>query len=296
MFLHDLVTLVFSGLTSASLLFLVAAGLTLIFGAMHIVNIAHGSFYMLAAFVVTSLTSAAAAHSAALFWIALVVAPLVIGALGAVTEILILRRLYGREPLLGLLATFGLLYLLEGIALLVWGGGYHSIPIPPALQGHLTIIGSSLSIYNLFVIAVAIAIGLFLWWLLQRTRLGWRVRAAVEDPETLAASGTNVRLLFTGVFTLGVILAGIAGAVTGPIESITTGLGPQILVEAFIVVVIGGLGSVPGAAIGAVLIGLFETGGVMWAPSFASAFIYIAMIVVLIVRPSGLLGITERVS
>ena len=295
MSLDTIATLVFSGLTSASLLFLVAAGLTLIFGAMHIVNIAHGSFYMLAAFVVASLTQSMAADSAAAFWVSLLVAPILVGVLGLLTEVLVLRRLYGREPLLGLLATFGLLYLFEGIALIAWGGQYRSIPIPHALQGHVQAMGESFSIYNLFVIAVAVAVGLFLWWLLQRTQLGWRVRAAVEDPETLAASGTNVRWLFTAVFALGAVLAGIAGAVTGPIESITTGLGAQILVEAFIVVVIGGLGSVPGAAIGAVVIGLFETAGVIWAPSFASAFIYVAMILVLIIRPSGLLGVTERV-
>lgn len=288
-------TLLFSGLTSASLLFLVAAGLTLIFGAMHIVNIAHGSFFMLAAFVVASLGSSAYARSPAMFWIALVVAPVAVGALGALAEVLVLRRLYGREPLLGLLATFGLLYLFEGVALTVWGGQFRSIPIPHALQGHLQAWGDSFSIYNLFVIAVAIAVGLFLWWLLQRTQLGWRVRAAVEDPETLATSGTNVRLLCTVIFALGVVLAGIAGAVTSPIESVTTGLGTEILVEAFIVVVIGGLGSIPGAAIGAIVIGLFETAGVLWAPSFASAFIYVAMILVLIVRPSGLLGVAERV-
>ncbi len=291
--LDTVATLVFSGLTSASLLFLVAAGLTLIFGAMHIVNIAHGSFYMLAAFAVTSLT--ASMGSPAMFWVSLVVAPILVGVLGVLTEVLVLRRLYGREPLLGLLATFGLLYLFEGVALIVWGGQYRSIPIPSALQGHVQALGESFSIYNLFVISIAVVVGLFLWWLLQRTQLGWRVRAAVEDPETLAASGTNVRLLFTGVFALGAVLAGIAGAVTGPIESITTGLGTQILVEAFIVVVIGGLGSVPGAAIGAVVIGMFETAGVIWAPSFASAFIYLAMILVLIVRPSGLLGVAERV-
>lgn len=294
--LDEIATLLFSGLTSASLLFLVAAGLTLIFGAMHIVNIAHGSFYMLAAFVVVSLTTSAAAHSATMFWVALVVAPILIGILGAVTEVLVLRRLYGREPLLGLLATFGLLYIFEGVALMVWGGQFRSIPIPSALAGHFQAVGGTFSIYDLFVIAVAVAVGLVLWWLLQRTQLGWRVRAAVEDPETLAASGTNVRLLFTGIFALGVVLAGIAGAVTGPIESVTTGLDTQILVEAFIVVVIGGLGSVPGAAIGAILIGLFETAGVLWAPAFASAFIYLAMILVLIIRPSGLLGVAERVS
>ena len=290
----DIVTLLFSGLTSASLLFLVAAGLTLIFGAMQVINIAHGSFYMFGAFIVASMVGSSAAHASVMFWLALVVSPLVVGALGALAEVVVLRRLYGREHLLQLLATFGLLYLFEGIALNIWGGRYRSIDVPSALAGHFDLLGNSFSIYNLFIMVVAVLVGLFLWWLLQRTQLGWRIRAAVEDPEMLAASGTDVGLLFTGVYALGAFLAAIAGVIVGPIQSITTGLDTQILVEAFIVVVIGGLGSIPGAAIGAVIIGLFETAGVVWVPGFASAFIYLAMILVLVIRPSGLLGVAQR--
>lgn len=290
----DILVLLFSALTSASLLFLVAAGLTLIFGAMQVINIAHGSFYMFGAFIVASLASTGAAHSTFMFWAALIISPLLVAALGAITEILVLRRLYGHEHLLQLLGTFGLLYLFQGIALLIWGGQYYSIDIPPALLGHLSGFGSAYPIYNFFIIGVAAVVGLFLWWLLQRTQLGWRIRAAVEDPEMLAVSGTNVSLLFTGIFTLGAFLAAIGGVIVGPIQSITTGLDTQILVEAFIVVVIGGLGSIPGAAIGALIIGLFEALGVRWVPGFASAFIYVAMILVLIIRPSGLLGVSER--
>lgn len=290
----DLILLLFSALTSASLLFLVAAGLTLIFGALQVINIAHGSFYMFGAFIVASLVSAGAAHSAIMFWVALVVSPILVAALGAVVEVVILRRLYGHEHLLQLLGTFGLLYLFQGIALMVWGGHYYSISIPPALLGHLAGLGNAYPIYNFFIIGIATAAGLFLWWLLQRTQLGWRIRAAVEDPEMLSASGTNVSLLFTGIFTLGAFMAAIGGVIVGPMQSITTGLDTQILVEAFIVVVIGGLGSIPGAAIGAIIIGLFEAAGVRWAPGFASAFIYVAMILVLIIRPSGLLGVSER--
>lgn len=294
MSLGDIPTLLFSALASASLLFLVAAGLTLIFGAMKIINIAHGSFYMFGAFAVASIVAANTAHATAAFWIALVVSPILVGVLGAITEILVLRRLYGREHLLQLLVTFGLLYLFEGVALKLWGGSFRSIPIPPALQGHLTAFGGAYSVYSLFIMGIAVAVGLFLWWLLQRTQLGWRIRAAVEDPETLASCGVNVRLLFTGIFALGACLAAIGGVIVGPIQSVTTGLGTQILVEAFIVVVIGGLGSIPGAAIGAIILGLFQTAGVLYAPEFAATFIYLAMIAVLVVRPSGLLGVPER--
>src|SRR5699024_10724474 len=237
-----------------------------------VINIAHGSFYMFGAFIVASMVGSSAAHASVMFWLALVVSPLVVGALGALAEVVVLRRLYGREHLLQLLATFGLLYLFEGIALNIWGGRYRSIDVPSALAGHFDLLGNSFSIYNLFIMVVAVLVGLFLWWLLQRTQLGWRIRAAVEDPEMLAASGTDVGLLFTGVYALGAFLAAIAGVIVGPIQSITTGLDTQILVEAFIVVVIGGLGSIPGAAIGAVIIGLFETAGVVWVPGFASAF------------------------
>lgn len=290
----DITIVLFSTLTSASLLFLVAAGLTLIFGAMQVINVAHGSFYMLGAFTVASLATIGTLDSSLMFWVALIVAPILVAILGAVTEIVVLRRLYGREHLLQLLATFGLLYLFQGIAVMVWGGQYYSITIPPSLVGRFTGFGNSFPIYNFFIIGIAVAVGLFLWWLLQRTQLGWRIKASVEDPEMLAASGTNVGLLFTGIFSLGAFLAAIGGVIVGPIQSITTGLDTQVLVEAFIVVVIGGLGSIPGAVIGALIIGLFEAIGVRFAPGFASAFIYLAMILVLIIRPSGLLGVSER--
>lgn len=292
--LANLVTQLFGALTSASLLFLVAAGLTLIFGAMQIINIAHGSFYMFGAFIVASFASVGVASAAWGFWVAVIVGPILVGVLGALTEMLILRRLYGKEHLLQLLATFGLLYFFEGAALSIWGANYRSVSIPALLQGHLSGPASSVPTYDLFILGVAIAVGVFMWWLLQRTQLGWRIRAAVEDPEMLAASGTNVSRLFTGVFALGALLAGIAGVIVGPIQSVTTGLSTQVLVEAFIVVVIGGLGSIPGAAIGAIVIGLFQTIGIIWMPSLASASIYIAMILVLIFRPTGLLGVGER--
>ncbi len=294
MIFSDILTQILSGLTSASLLFLVATGLTLIFGALQIINIAHGSFYMLGAFLVASVLGMGAGLPFSPYWLALIVVPILVAALAAIVEMLVLRPLYGKQHLLQLLATFGLLYIFNGAALKIWGGQFRSIPVPDALSGHFNAFGGAFPVYNLFIMTVAVIMGLFLWWLLQRTQLGWRIRAAVEDPEMLAAAGTNVRLLFTGVFALGALLAAIAGVVVGPIGSITTGLSTQILVEAFIVVVIGGLGSIPGAAIGSVIIGLFEAAGVLWAPNFASAFIYIAMILVLVVRPSGLMGTVTR--
>ncbi len=149
-------------------------------------------------------------------------------------------------------------------------------------------------VYDLFAIGVAIVVGLGLWALLQRTALGWRIRAAVEDRELLASAGTNVPLLFTTVFVIGTLLAGLAGALAAPLESVSPGLDASIIISAFIVSVIGGLGSIAGAAIGAVIIALFNTAGVLWAPSWEPAFIYLAMIAVLALRPWGLLGTAER--
>lgn len=294
--MHDIMTSIFSGLTTAALLFLVAAGLTLIFGGLRVINVAHGSFYMYGAYIAASVIGALAGGSngTEMFWVGLVIAPLIVAGIGAICEYTILRRIYGREHLLQLLATFALFYIFAGAGLLIWGGQYRSVPVPAVLQGHFQVLGNALSLYDGFVIGVSIGIGLFMWWMLQRTTLGWRIRAAVEDPEMLAATGTNVRALFTWVFTLGAMLAGIAGAIVAPIQSITPGLDAQILVSAFIVAVIGGLGSVAGAAIGALIIGLFQTAGVLWAPNFESAFIYVAMILVLAIRPWGLLGLAEQ--
>lgn len=290
--LRNFIIQLLSGMTTAGILFVVAAGLTLVFGAMRVINIAHGSFYMYAAFIVSAMVGAAA--SAVDFWIALLVAPVITAAMGAATEVLIMRRIYAKEHLTQLLATFALFLILADVALELWGGSFRSVRPPSMLAGQVEIAGRRFPEYNFFVMGVALAVGVGLWLLLQRTRLGWRIRAAVEDPETLATTGTNVRLLSTGVFTLGAFLAGIAGAVVAPMVTVTPGLDSSILVDAFIVTVIGGLGSVAGAAVGAVVIGVFQAFGIVVAPTWSSAFIYIAMILVLVVRPWGFFGAPER--
>jgi branched-subunit amino acid ABC-type transport system permease component len=288
---NDAITLL-SALTEASSLFIASAGLTLVFGAMRIINIAHGSFYMYGAFLVTTVVGAASGGS--WFWIALLVAPLATAALGAVVEVGVLRRVYRSDHLVQLVVTYALFLVLADLALHFWGTKARSVPTPSVLSGSVPIGSSRFPVYDLFAIGAAVAVGLGIWALLQRTALGWRIRAAVEDPESLATSGTNVPLLSTTVFSLGALLAGIAGAVSAPLQATGPGLDGSIIVAAFIVAVIGGLGSVAGAAIGAVIISLFDTGGVLWAHSWEPAFIYLAMIVVLIIRPWGLLGTPER--
>lgn len=205
-----------------------------------------------------------------------------------------LRRTYDKEHLTQLLATFALVYIFADLALQVWGGTYRSVSVPPGLDGQAEVLGRAFPVYNFFLIGLGIAVGAGLWFILQRTTLGWQVRALVEDPELLAAAGVNVRRVGTIAFIIGAILAAVAGAARAPGITIAPGMDTEILVDAFIVAVIGGLGSVTGAALGAIIIGLFQAVGVLLAAEWSSAFTYLAMILVLIVRPSGLLGIPER--
>jgi branched-chain amino acid transport system permease protein len=286
----DIVALL-SAMTEASSLFIAAAGLTLVFGAMRIINLAHGSFYMYGAFLATTIIGATVGGR---FWLALVLAPLIIALVGAGVEVTVLRRIYRRDHLVQLVATYAIFLILADLALHFWGTTPRSISPPTLLSGSVAIGAGQFPVYDLFAIGAAIVVGLVLWVMLQRTTLGWRIRAAVEDREALASSGTNVPLLSTGVFTLGTLLAGLGGVLAAPLQSVAPGLDATIIVSAFIVAVIGGLGSVAGAAIGAILIGLFDTAGAIWAPQWASAFIYLAMIAVLALRPWGLLGAPER--
>ncbi len=279
-----------SAMTTAGGLFIIAAGLTLVFGAMRIANIAHGSFYMYGAFLVSTLVST---FGSTAFWVSLVAAPLAVAALGFAMEVLVLRRVYDKDHLTQLLATYAMFLIFADLALRFWGAQSRAVAAPAILSGSIQVGGASFPVYNLFVVVVAALVGLGLWALLRFTLLGWRIVAAVEDPEMLAAKGTNVRMLYTVVFTLGAFLAGLGGAVIAPLQSIDTGLDASIIVAAFIVVVIGGLGSVAGAALGALIVGLFEALGILWTPAWAPAFIYLAMIVVLQVRPSGIFGVAE---
>lgn len=288
---HYLITFL-SALTEASSLFVAAAGLTLVFGALRIINIAHGSFYAFGAFGVATLAGGAVGGWR--FWLALLVVPLAVAALGGATEFTVLRRVYSKDHLAQLVVTYALFLIFGDVALRLWGSAARSVPVPAVLGGSITIGGGEFPVYDLFAIGVAVAVGLGLWALLQRAALGWRIRAAVEDRELLASAGTNVPLLFTTVFIVGTLLAGLAGVLAAPLESVSPGLDGSIIISAFIVSVIGGLGSVAGAAIGAVIIALFNTVGVLWAPTWEPAFIYLAMIAVLAARPWGLLGTAER--
>jgi branched-subunit amino acid ABC-type transport system permease component len=289
--LSSFVTHAVGALSTASSLFIVAAGLTLVFGALRLINLAHGSFYMYGAFFATTLVVWSAQGG---FWIALIACPLLAAAMGIGVEVGILRRLYAREHLTQLLATFALLLIFADLALRFWGKSVRGISPPPIVQGNFGLGGARVPIYDVVIIGAAVVVGVGLWLLLGHTTLGWKIRAVVDDPEVLAASGVNVRMLYTGVFALGAFLAGLSGVIIAPQQAVQPGMDAQIIVAAFIVAVIGGLGSITGAAIGALVIGIVETMGAVWSPSWASTFIYLLMILVLAVRPWGLLGAPER--
>jgi branched-subunit amino acid ABC-type transport system permease component len=288
--MNTFVTETISILTDAATLFVVAAGLTLVFGALRLINMAHGSLFMIGALVVTSLATSWGGGWG--FAAAVLAAAAVTALLGAGIEVAVLRRLHAREPLAQLLATFALVLVLADLAQRIWGSSDRSVAAPVA--GGLHWAGATVPQYDLVVIGIAVLVAAGLWLLLGRTATGWRVRAAVEDPESLATGGTNLPLLRTGVFALGAALAGLAGAAIAPLESVGPGLDTQIIVSAFIVTVVGGLGSVAGAALGAVAIATVESLGTLWVPSYASCAPYLVMILVLAVRPWGLFGTPER--
>ena len=277
-----------SGLAQASSLFLVAAGLSLIFGVTRIVNFAHGSLYMIGAYVAVSLITRW--PGAAGYWLAMAVAAIMVGLLGALAEMLVLRRLYASPELQQLLATFGLVLIAQDAALKIWGADEILGPRAPGLGGSLHLLGQSIPLYDLFLMAIGPAVLGFLWLILNRTRWGILVRAATEDREMAAALGINERFLFTSVFFLGSALAGLGGALQVPREAVNLQMDLAMVVEAFVVVVVGGMGSIPGAFLAALLIGLLHAFGILYFPKITLVLVFLVMAAVLVLKPHGLLG------
>ena len=274
-----------NGLSYGVLLFLLSVGLTLIFGMLDIVNLAHGSFYMLGAYAGLALIAASGS-----FWLALLLAPLVVGAIGALVERSCLRPLYRRPPLDQVLLTFGFIYLFEDLVKWSWGGRIRSIPAPDLFSGSVTVFGATLPSYRLFVIAFGLAMAVALWLVIERTRLGAIVRAGVFDAEMTAGMGINIDRVFTAVFAGGTALAGLSGVIAGPIQSAYPPMGASILIPALIVVVVGGLGSLKGSLAGSLIIGQAETFGKAWLPGASMLIIYVVMALILLFRPQGLFG------
>lgn len=268
------------------LLFLVASGLTLIFGIMGIINLAHGAFYMLGAYLVYWLTGI----TDNLLYAVLLGLPIML-AIGFFIERFAISFLYRRDHLYQVLLTYGLILVLNEVQKILWGTDYHSVPIPEILGGSLPLTENQVyPVYRLFISLVCLAVAAGLYVLIGRTRLGMMIRAGSVNREMVEALGINVRRLFTVLFSLGAALAGFAGMVDAPVSSVYPGMGDQILIVSFVVVVIGGIGSVKGAFIGAMLVGLADTFGEVLLPDVASVMVYATMTVVLIWRPRGLFG------
>ena len=275
----------FNGLVGGSFYALLALGLAVIFGMLGVVNLAHGSFYMLGAYAGLSLIAVTGR-----FWLALLAAPLAVGLIGALVERSCLRPLYRRPPLDQVLLTFGFVYLFEDLVKWIWGGRIRSIPPPDLFAGSVTVFGAIIPSYRLFVIGFGLAMAVLLWLLIERTRLGAVIRAGVFDAEMTGGLGINIQLVFTTVFAFGAALGGLSGVIAGPIQSAYPSMGVTILIPALIVVVVGGLGSLKGSLIGSLLIGEAETFGKAWLPDSSMLIIYVVMAAVMLVRPLGLFG------
>jgi branched-chain amino acid transport system permease protein len=275
---------VLNGVSFGMLLFLLAAGLSLIFGLMRILNLAHGSYYALGAYVALSVV-----HATGSLLLAAAVGVAAVTALGVVMERVFLRRL-PRDELPQALLTFGFLLILGDASLWIWGGTPQTLPRPEAFAGSLRLGPLIFPSYRLFVIAMGAAAGLGLWALQERTTLGAMIRAAIDDAEMARAVGVNVSLLSTGVFALGAALAALGGIVGGPLLGVYPGADFEILLLAFVVVIVGGLGSLKGAFLGALLVGLLDNFGKVLLPELALFTIFAPMALILAVRPTGLFG------
>jgi branched-chain amino acid transport system permease protein len=268
------------------LLFLVASGLTLIFGIMGVINLAHGSFYMIGAYLAFTLSSLTGS-----LWLALPLGILLSAALGLVLEWALISRLYRRDHLYQVLLTFGLILIFEELRSIIVGDDVHSVAIPAALAASLPLTETlSYPVYRLFISAVCLALAGLMYVTIQKTRFGMMIRAAASNPEMATSLGLDIRWIHALVFAAGVALAAFAGMIAAPVSSVFPGMGNQVLIVSFVIVVIGGIGSLKGALIAALLIGFADTFGKVLLPDFASIAVYLLMAVVLLFRPLGLFG------
>ena len=281
-----------SGISVGMVLFLIAAGLSIIFGTLKVLNLAHGSLYMTGSFLFYGLTSLLSQIPGAYWW-ALLFAPILVAVLGGIIEIFLLRRIYDQEMLYQYILTFALILILGDACKFLFGVGYQTVAAPWPVNGKVFLWGLSFPVYNLFLIGCGLAVFLGLIVLMRYTALGRNVRAVTYNREMANALGINVPKVYTGVFMLGSYLAGLAGTLMPPMSVVALGSDMAVIIECFIIVVIGGLGSLPGAFLGAIILGLLNAFGIYIIPKLAVAFAFMLMIVVLIIRPWGLLGKPE---
>lgn len=276
------------------LLFIIASGLTLVFGVLRVINFAHGSLYMIGAFIAYSLSTLLTEGTLQSFLISLLVVPPAVALIGFALEVSLFRRVYREEHLLQLLLTYALVLILDDVVRVIWGGDPRNVARPEILAGSVDLLGMALPTYNVFILAVGPLIAVGMWWLLYKTRSGNLIRAAVSYPETLGALGVNVSWVMTSTFMLGCWLAGVGGVLMASLANIDLGIGMEKIIECFAVVVIGGLGSIGGALLGSLVIGVGTTMLQLPLGRWALVFPYAVMALVLIIRPWGLFGKPER--
>jgi branched-subunit amino acid ABC-type transport system permease component len=287
----DIVTLIsqfISGLSMAMLIFLVASGLTLIFGIVNVFNFAHGSFYLLGTYFAYQII-----QMFNNFWVGLVAGVVGAGVIGMIMEFFFLRRIYGRaeEGPFQILMTYSFILILDDAVKFVWGPEYKTIPKPDSLLGSINLGSVVLPVYNIFIIIVGFVIVLFAWYFLTKTETGKKVQASSLDREMLGLLGTNVPMIMTAVFGVATAMGGLAGVMAAPLRTVTPGAGVEVIIDSLIVVVIGGFGNFWGALLGALIIGEVISFGILWMPELATVLTFVVMIVVLIVKPEGLLSI-----
>ncbi len=275
-----------NGVQYGFLLFLVASGLTLIFGVMGIINLAHGSFYMIGAYLAYWLTQATGN-----FFLAIVLALPIALFVGYLVERFAISLLYRRDHLYQVLLTYGLILVFNDLQSIIWGNDIHGVEAPAVLSGSIPLTeNQDYPVYRLFISAVCMAIAGGMYLVIQKTRLGMMIRAGASNREMVQALGIDINRLFAIVFSLGVALAAFSGMIAAPVEAVYPGIGERILIISFVVVVIGGIGSIKGAFVGAMLIGLADTFGKVLLPDFASFAVYALMVLILLWRPQGLFG------
>ncbi len=284
-----------NGVQYGLLLFLVASGLTLVFGIMGIINVAHGSFYMVGAYLAWSLTSRLGS-----FWIAIPVAIALSVVIGMLLEALVIRRLYDRDHLYQVLLTYGLILIFDEARSLLWGDDVRGLPIPEALSASFSLTETlSYPVYRVGISGVCLVVAGVMVWVIQKTRLGMMIRAGSTNREMVQSLGVNIRMVYRVVFAAGITLAAFAGMIAAPVSAVFPGMGNQVLIVCFVVIVIGGMGSVKGAMVASLLIGLVDTfgkvlhldiAGFSVLPQLSSMTVYLLMAVVLLWRPEGIFG------
>ena len=276
------------GLSRAMILFVVTSGLSFVLGVLRVPNVAHGSLYMIGAFCAFTISKLLGGGSLG-FWVALVLAPFAVALVSLIAERSLFCHLYKREHLMLLLFTFALMLILGDLVKIIWGSAYRSIIAPDFLKGSSQIFGSAFPRYNLFLIFAGPLVAIGLWLFTNKTKMGKIARAAAVDRDMIGAIGINVSWVFAFAFVLGCFLAGLGGALVAPTMSVTIGMDHDIIIEAFLIVTIGGLGNMWGALVGSLLFGLTQAFGILLWPQFAIVFPYTAVVIVLILRPHGLL-------